>query len=61
MNINFGTFYLAIVCFVYYVCLFFLIKWVIKSKKVDSKKVFIFKLLSVLLTIFGGWLIVFLS
>lgn len=48
------------VLFVYYFCIFLLIKWLIICKKKDSKKVFIFKLLSVLLAFIGGWAIVFL-
>lgn len=55
-----NVFLLTIVALVYYVCLTLLIKWLIDSKKRDSKKVFIFKLLSVLLAAIGGWVIVYL-
>nr|DAL03011.1 MAG TPA: hypothetical protein [Crassvirales sp.] len=49
------------ILFVYYLCVFLLVKWLIISKRRDSKKVFIFKLLSVLLAFIGGWVIVFLG
>ncbi len=48
------------ILFVYYLCVFLLVKWLVISKRRDSKKVFIFKLLSVLLAFIGGWAIVFL-
>ena len=49
------------ILFVYYLCVFLLVKWLVISKRRDSKKVFIFKLLSVLLAFIGGWAIVFLG
>lgn len=49
------------ILFIYYLCVFLLVKWLIISKRRDSKKVFIFKLLSVLLAFIGGWVIVFLG
>lgn len=49
------------ILFVYYLCVFLLVKWLVISKRRDSKKVFIFKLLSVLLAFIGGWVIVFLG
>lgn len=49
------------ILFVYYLCVFLLVKWLVISKRRDSKKVFIFKLLSVLLVFIGGWVIVFLG
>lgn len=49
------------ILFIYYLCVFLLVKWLVISKRRDSKKVFIFKLLSVLLAFIGGWVIVFLG
>lgn len=51
----------AITLLVYYAMIFFLIRWLIDSKKKDPKKVFIFKLLSVLLAFIAGWAVVFFA
>ena len=51
----------AITLLVYYAMIFFLIRWLIDSKKRDSKKVFVFKLLSPLLAFIAGWAIVFFA
>lgn len=51
----------AIALLVYYSTIFFLIRWLIDSKKRDPKKVFIFKLLSVLLAFIAGWAVVFFA
>lgn len=51
----------AITLLVYYAMIFFLIRWLIDSKKRDPKKVFVFKLLSVLLAFIAGWAVVFFA
>ena len=51
----------AITLLVYYAMIFFLIRWLLDSKKRDSKKVFVFKLLSILLAFIAGWAIVFFA
>ena len=51
----------AIALLVYYSTIFFLIRWLIDSKKRDPKKVFVFKLLSVLLAFIAGWAVVFFA